>query len=112
MYVRGKKLERFKRLLVGIALIAAIWTAAPDVFAQNRGTISEIVVEGAQRIEPGTIRSYLLIKEGEAADPVRINRSLKSLFATGLFADVTMRCLLYTSPSPRDRTRSRMPSSA
>ena len=25
---------------------------------------------------------------------------------------VTMPCLLYTSPSPRDRTRSRMPSSA
>ena len=25
---------------------------------------------------------------------------------------VDMRCLLYTSPSPRDRTRSRMPSSA
>ena len=24
----------------------------------------------------------------------------------------TIRCLLYTSPSPRDRTRSRMPSSA
>ena len=23
-----------------------------------------------------------------------------------------LRCLLYTSPSPRDRTRSRMPSSA
>ena len=28
-----------------------------------------------------------------------------------LFADVSS-CLLYTSPSPRDRTRSRMPSSA
>ena len=26
--------------------------------------------------------------------------------------DNTMVCLLYTSPSPRDRTRSRMPSSA
>ena len=25
---------------------------------------------------------------------------------------LTMTCLLYTSPSPRDRTRSRMPSSA
>ena len=25
---------------------------------------------------------------------------------------ITMACLLYTSPSPRDRTRSRMPSSA
>ena len=27
-------------------------------------------------------------------------------------AAATMACLLYTSPSPRDRTRSRMPSSA
>ena len=26
--------------------------------------------------------------------------------------NLTYRCLLYTSPSPRDRTRSRMPSSA
>ena len=28
------------------------------------------------------------------------------------FGDYFKRCLLYTSPSPRDRTRSRMPSSA
>ena len=28
------------------------------------------------------------------------------------FAGVYIGCLLYTSPSPRDRTRSRMPSSA
>ena len=26
--------------------------------------------------------------------------------------DISISCLLYTSPSPRDRTRSRMPSSA
>ena len=30
---------------------------------------------------------------------------------SGVFAD-NEACLLYTSPSPRDRTRSRMPSSA
>ena len=29
-----------------------------------------------------------------------------------LFGGVLYTCLLYTSPSPRDRTRSRMPSSA
>ena len=29
-----------------------------------------------------------------------------------IFLAVTPTCLLYTSPSPRDRTRSRMPSSA
>ena len=28
------------------------------------------------------------------------------------FGDIINSCLLYTSPSPRDRTRSRMPSSA
>ena len=31
---------------------------------------------------------------------------------TADFIDITYTCLLYTSPSPRDRTRSRMPSSA
>ena len=39
----------------------------------------------------------------------------KSIFIEGGFAEVTgenCTCLLYTSPSPRDRTRSRMPSSA
>ena len=30
----------------------------------------------------------------------------------GAFTTGSERCLLYTSPSPRDRTRSRMPSSA
>ena len=33
------------------------------------------------------------------------------LDASILFSDI-LTCLLYTSPSPRDRTRSRMPSSA
>ena len=32
--------------------------------------------------------------------------------AVGTIAKHTQHCLLYTSPSPRDRTRSRMPSSA
>ena len=29
-----------------------------------------------------------------------------------IFPNAALACLLYTSPSPRDRTRSRMPSSA
>ena len=35
----------------------------------------------------------------------------KATNATGI-QDSSLTCLLYTSPSPRDRTRSRMPSSA
>ena len=55
------------------------------------GTIAEIRIEGTQRVEPETVRSYLLVQPGDAFDGDRIDRSLKSLFATGLFADVTLR---------------------
>lgn len=53
--------------------------------------VAEIVVEGTQRIEPETVRSYMLIKEGDPLDPDRVNQSLKGLYSTGLFADVTLR---------------------
>jgi outer membrane protein insertion porin family len=50
--------------------------------------IRRIVVEGNQRIEPATISSYLLVRPGDTFDAERIDLSLKTLFATGLFADV------------------------
>ena len=40
------------------------------------------------------------------------NEVFKRAGELGLFAAHYKDCLLYTSPSPRDRTRSRMPSSA
>ena len=49
------------------------------------------MVDGVQRIEPDTVRSYLLVQEGDIVDPSRIDRSLKSLYATGLFDDVEIR---------------------
>jgi outer membrane protein insertion porin family len=55
------------------------------------GIISEIVVEGTQRIEPSTVRSYLSVIPGDPFNAERIDQSLKSLFATGLFADVALR---------------------
>lgn len=55
------------------------------------GIISEIIVEGTQRIEPSTVRSYLSVIPGDPFNAERIDQSLKSLFATGLFADVALR---------------------
>ncbi len=55
------------------------------------GSIAAIKVEGNERIEEGTIRSYMLVQPGDAFDPDRIDRSLKTLYATGLFQDVTLR---------------------
>jgi len=53
--------------------------------------VTAIKVEGNQRIEEGTIRSYMLVQPGDAFDPDRIDRSLKTLYATGLFQDVNLR---------------------
>ena len=55
------------------------------------GAIASIKVEGNQRIEDGTIRSYMLVSPGDSFDPDRLDRSLKTLYATGLFSDVKLR---------------------
>src|SRR5690606_31455711 len=41
--------------------------------------------------EPETIRSYMQLSPGDPFEAERIDRALKSLFATGLFADVRLR---------------------
>jgi len=63
---------------------------SPSLAQMGGGTISDIRIEGVQRIEPETVRSYLLIQPGEAWDDERVDKSLKALFATGLFADVNL----------------------
>ena len=50
-----------------------------------------IEVRGSQRIEPDTIRSYMIVKPGDLYSEKSVDRSLKILFNTGLFADVAIR---------------------
>src|SRR3546814_15721617 len=54
------------------------------------GRIADIRVEGTQRIEAATVRSYMRVNPGDPFDPVRLDDTLKNLFATGLFADVIL----------------------
>ena len=53
--------------------------------------IEEVRIEGTQRIEPITVHSYMLVRAGDVYDETRVDQSLKALFATGLFADITIR---------------------
>ena len=62
----------------------------PAVPTMGGGTVTAIQVVGTQRIEPETVRSYLQIQVGDPWDDEKVNASLKSLFATGLFADVRL----------------------
>ncbi len=76
--------------VVGVPVLAVFGgpAAGDQAFAQVGGTIRNIKVEGNRRIEPETVRSYLQFGPGDSYDPEAVNRSLKSLFATGLFQDV------------------------
>ncbi len=65
--------------------------ASAELVAQAGGTIQEIRIEGTQRVEPDTVRSYLQVQPGEPYDAQKLDASLKALFATGLFSDVTIR---------------------
>ena len=55
--------------------------------SQSQPVVQRIVINGNQRIETGTIRSYLPIRVGQPINQVTIDAALKTLFATGLFAD-------------------------
>lgn len=62
--------------------------AAPALPGQP--TLGAIEIEGIQRIEPETVKSYMGLREGDALSGPKVNEALKTLFGTGLFADVTM----------------------
>jgi outer membrane protein insertion porin family len=61
-------------------------SAAP---AQPQRIIRRIVVSGTQRVEPGTVLTYVNMQEGQVYDPATADQALKALFATGLFTSAT-----------------------
>jgi len=79
---------------VGLALTAEAQTRGPRAPATATlpasGVVRGIDVTGNQRIEADTIRSYMLLQPGDPFDADRLDRSLRTLFATGLFRDVTV----------------------
>jgi outer membrane protein insertion porin family len=64
--------------------------AAPAAARLPAGAIADIKIEGNQRVEAGTILSYMTVQVGDQFDPDRLDRSLKTLYATGLFSDVKL----------------------
>ena len=53
-------------------------------------TIRSITVKGNQRLEPETIRAYANLAPGQTYTAATLDQALKDLYATQLFADVTI----------------------
>ncbi len=81
-------------LLSVLLAFLAIEISAPHMGASTaamaQGVVRSIEVEGNRRVEADTVRSYLQFNVGDAYDPAKVDASLKALFATGLFADVSI----------------------
>jgi outer membrane protein insertion porin family len=79
---------------VGLLLLAAMLNTAPAggvlVGVAQAQTVSQIVVEGNRRVDAETIKSYLSVQPGQSYSAYAGDESLKTLFATGLFSDVSI----------------------
>ncbi|HSR64140.1 MAG TPA: outer membrane protein assembly factor BamA, partial [Xanthomonadaceae bacterium] len=51
-------------------------------------TVSDIRVDGLQRISAGTVFTYLPIERGDSVDQARIAEAIRALYKTGFFDDV------------------------
>jgi len=71
--------------------IAGLFLATSDrALAQADGVIDQIFVQGNQRIEESTVKSYLTVKVGEPFDDEQLDQSLKNLYASSFFDDVSL----------------------
>jgi len=85
-----RTLVRAALLNASLALVASTaahaQTAEPTTF-----TVSDIRVEGLQRISEGTVYNYLPVNIGDRLDQRRIQEALRAIYATGFFRDVEVR---------------------
>lgn len=93
------KLRQYSLLLsLCTCLCSPLALSAPALAQVNYDTaspsesvvINQVMVRGNQRVEAGTVKSYLDLREGGAYSEQDINRSLKRLFETGFFSDVNI----------------------
>jgi len=78
-------------IVVSMLLMSLAISIVDASFSMVRAqTISSIEITGNQRISRETILTYVTIQPGRPALPVEIDESLKALFATGLFKDVSI----------------------
>jgi outer membrane protein insertion porin family len=95
LFARCKRAALVLGLLAAAAVPAVAQSLNPQPPANSSATqdeapgpmIKQINVTGTQRIEAGTVISYLSFRQGDNYDEQVVDKSLKSLFATGLFAD-------------------------
>src|SRR5712692_4160437 len=75
-------------VLGGIVLSAAVVSVTAERAHAQAITVNSIVVQGNQRVDADTIRTYFKAGPGGRLDAFAIDEGVKALYATGLFLDI------------------------
>ena len=75
------------RFVAQVALILAAGFCV-NVQAADPFVIKDIRIEGLQRVEPGTVFSYLPVQVGDSFTEEKSAEAIKALYSTGFFRDV------------------------
>jgi outer membrane protein insertion porin family len=76
-----------KQLLIGLIVL---FLMTSTVSYADDFQVSDIRIEGLQRVSAGTVFAALPISVGDTADDTTVREATRSLFRTGYFADVIM----------------------
>jgi len=83
----------FSRRLLALALASAL-ASAPVIPALAQSmtpfTVSDIRVDGLQRISAGTVFTYLPVERGDTLDQAAAGEAIRALYKTGFFEDVRL----------------------
>ncbi|MCB1538974.1 MAG: outer membrane protein assembly factor BamA [Rhodospirillales bacterium] len=79
----------FRYTLSALALVLTV-TVSPISLMAQEAHVARIQIEGAERIDPQTILSYMTVKPGDTYSQEALSDSAKALYGTGLFADVNI----------------------
>lgn len=91
-----KPLITIIKMVVLVSGLSVFSLLSTPMVSSLQGTVahaavaSNIVVRGNQRMEADTVISYLTISPGERYSQYDIDQSVKALYATGLFGDVSI----------------------
>jgi len=78
------------RRLLSLALASALALPAWAQTAITPFTVTDIRIDGLQRINPGTVLTYLPIERGDTVDQGKAAEALRALYKTGFFQDVRL----------------------
>ena len=79
-----------RRALRALVALVLVLSAAAPVRAAEPFVVEDIQVEGAERLEIGTVLNYLPVRTGETFSQEDARRAVRALYDTGLFRDVSL----------------------